>query len=130
MGPAVLLRNVVGEAEHALFVGIGPLHRHFDFDQLAAALEMDDLRVQWRANLGEVFDKGADAAFVAEMLATPFPAIIDELYRDSGIEEGQLAQALGEKVKMELDVGKDFATWQEANLGAPAIRCFRALQRL
>ena len=37
MRAAVLLRNVVRVAEHALLVGVVPLHRHFDGDRSVRA---------------------------------------------------------------------------------------------
>ena len=40
MGAAVPLRDVVGEAQACLVIGVGPFHRHFDDDAVAARRTM------------------------------------------------------------------------------------------
>ena len=69
MRAAVALRNVVGEAEHALVVAVVPPHRAIDADALALGLDDDRLRHQRRLVAIEIFDEGLDAAVVAQFLA-------------------------------------------------------------
>ena len=63
---AVLLRNVVGEAEHRFLVRVGPLHRDVDRDAFVLRRERDNLLVQRRFQLRQVLDERADAALVLE----------------------------------------------------------------
>ena len=49
-------------------------------------------------------------------------ALVDELDAHTGIQERQLAQALGEHVVMELDVGEDLRARLEADRGAALLR--------
>ena len=41
MGAAILLRDVVGEAQTGLVIGVGPFHRHLDGDAVALADDGD-----------------------------------------------------------------------------------------
>ena len=130
MRAAVLLRNVVGEAEHRFLVRIGPLQGDVDHDAILLADGGDDLAVQRRLQLRQMLHEAGDAAFVLEQVALAFAALIDQLDAYAGIEEAQLAQALGQDVVMEFDVGEDFGAGQEAQRGAALVGIGRLLQRV
>jgi hypothetical protein len=119
MGAAILLRDVVGEAVDVFLVGIGPLHREIDGDLVGHPADADDARVQRGLELRQVLHEGADAALVLEYVAA-FAAFVFQLDFQAGIEEGQLAQALGQDVVMELDIREDLGARLEAHLGAAA----------
>ena len=72
MRAAVALRDVVGEAQHRLVIGVGPLHRDFDGDAVALAADRDRRRVQRLLRAVEIFDEGLEPAFV--MHAAPASA--------------------------------------------------------
>src|SRR3546814_4785497 len=101
MGTAVLLRDVVGEAEHRFLVGVGPLDRDVDGDARLLAADRDHVRVQRGLELRQVLDERGDAALVLEYVAAPFPALVDQDDLDARIEERQLAQAPGQDVRSE-----------------------------
>src|SRR3546814_3994303 len=95
MGTAVLLRDVVGEAEHRFLVVVGPLDRDVDGDARLLAADRDHVRVQRGLELRQVLDERGDAALVLEYVAAPFPALVDQDDLDARLEERQLAQAPG-----------------------------------
>jgi hypothetical protein len=57
------------------------------------------------------------AAFVLERLLAVL-ALVDQLDAHAGIQERQFAQALGQRVEAELDVGEDLGAGLEAD-GVP-----------
>ena len=66
MRAAVLLRNVVGVAEHGLLVGVVPLQRHSTPIAVAVRWNQNDGIVDRRLVAVQVLDEGADAALVLE----------------------------------------------------------------
>jgi hypothetical protein len=119
MGAALVGVDVVGEAEDRLLVGGVPLHRQLDFAVLlVAALEVDDLAVQFVLVLVEMADEVLDAAVVFEDDAVGLAALVDQLDPQAAGEEGGLAQALGEGVEVEADLFEDLQVRQEGDLGA------------
>ena len=107
---AIFLRNVVGVAVHALLVGVVPLDRHLDGDRAVLSAEPEHRLVNRCAGAVQILDEGLQAAFVLEDFRARF-ALIVELDAHAGVQERQLAQALGENVEMELDVREDLARW-------------------
>jgi hypothetical protein len=135
VGTAVLLRNIVGEAEHRFLIGIGPLQGDVDGNAVHFAGHRDDIRVQRRLQLRQVLDEGADATFVlehilADILAAGAAALIDQRDLDAGIEERQFAQPLRQDVVVELDVAEDLHRRLEAQQGAALVRSFELLERI
>src|SRR5271155_3558809 len=94
--------DVVGKRVDRLLVGGVPLHRHLGGALVALALEEDDLAVDGLLVLVEIGDEVLDAAVVLEGGRMTLAALID--YRDpqTSREEGGLAQALLERVEVEL----------------------------
>jgi hypothetical protein len=66
----------------------------------------------------QVLHEGADAALVLEHVALVL-ALVDELDAHAGIQEGKLAQPLGQPVVRERRVGEDRAARLEADRRAP-----------
>ena len=69
----------------------------------------------------EVAHELADAALVLEDLALVV-ALVDQLDAHAGVQEGQLAQPLGQHVVVELDVREDRGARLEADDGAALVR--------
>ena len=136
VGAAVLLRNVVREAVHRLLVGIVPLRRDLDRDRRGRrqvvgmdrdlGTEIEHRRVHWRLRAVQVADERAHPALVLEHLG-PLVALVDELDTDARVQERQLAQAAGQRVVLELDIGKCLGARPEADLGTVALRHRRTL---
>ena len=129
MGAAVLLRDVVGEAEHRFLVSVGPLHRHVDRGALVLRRKVDDLLVQRGFQLRQMLDERANSALVFEHVVL-VRALVEQFDLDARVEEGQLTQALGEDVVMEFGVGENFRTRVEAHRGAASRRRSDLLQRI
>lgn len=68
MSTAVTLRNVVGKAVDIFTETIVPLQRYFDADTVFFGGEVEDIRVDRRFILVQIFNKRLDAAFVVEMI--------------------------------------------------------------
>lgn len=68
MSPAITLRNVVGEAVDVFLETIVPLQRNFNTDTVFFGGEIEDIRVDRRFILVQIFNKRLDAAFVVEMI--------------------------------------------------------------
>ena len=73
-------------------------------------------------------DERLEPAVVLEHIGLVL-ALIDQLDADPGIEKGQLAQALGQRVVVELDVREDLRGGLEADRRAALARCARNRQR-
>ncbi len=117
---AVLLRNVVGVAEHAFLIGIVPLHGDFHLGVAVARLKPEHGVVDRRLAAVQMGDEGLQAAFVLENLRF-LVALVIELDAQARIEEGQFAQALGESFINEGDVGENLRARLEAQGGAAFI---------
>src|SRR3546814_18162319 len=76
MGTAVLLRDVVGEAEHRFLVGVGPLDRDVDGDARLLAADRDHVRVQRGLELRQVLYERGDDAPLLESAEAPFPPLV------------------------------------------------------
>src|SRR5690606_30263645 len=125
MGAAVALRNVVGEAEDLLVVGVVPWRGDADADgwavvALVRAAQVQDVRVDRPLGAIDVLHEAAHAARAREVLLLAL-ALVDELDRDAVVEEGELAQALGEDLVVVLDVAEDLGIRQEMHLGAALV---------
>jgi hypothetical protein len=101
MRAAIFLRDVVGETEHRFLVGIGPLQGDVNGDAVHLTRDGDDVRVQRRLHLRQVFDERTDSAFKLEHIAArviraAMGALISQRDAYAGIEERQFTQPLGE----------------------------------
>ena len=77
-----------------------------------------------------MFHEALDAAFVFEQVALALAPLVDQFDLDAGVEEAQFAQALGQDVVVEFDVGEDLGVGQEAQLGAALGRRAHHLERV
>ena len=119
--------DVVGEAEDGLGVAVVVLQRDVDLDAVAQGFHDDGLVVQHRLAAIEMLDELGDAAGVAELGAAGFAglgvggALVGERDLKALVEEGHLAQALRQRVVVELGGGEDGLVGQEVHLGAAAL---------
>jgi hypothetical protein len=133
VGATVALRDVVGEAEDALAVAVVPLHRHLDADGgvlLADALAdgVEDVRMQDLLALVDELDEALDPAGEGEVVFLAV-ALVDQADLDAVVQERELAQALGQHVVVEVDVGEDLVVGQEVHLGAALVGVAEDLHR-
>jgi hypothetical protein len=78
---------------------------------------VEDVGVQHRLGAVDVFDEAFDAAGEGEIFFLA-GALVDQADLDAVVEEGELAQALGEDVVVELDGAEDLLVGQEVHFGA------------
>ena len=127
VGAAVDGVDVVGEGEDGLGVGVVVLQRDLHGDVVALGLHVDGLLVQDLLALVQVLDELGDAAGVLEVCVLGFAglgvggALVGEGDLEALVEEGELAQALGEGVVVVLGDGEDGLVGQEVDLGAPRL---------
>ena len=122
MGAAVALRDVVGEAQHALVVAIVPPQRTLDASAVAIGLHHDRLVDERRLVAVHRFDERLDAALVVQLLALlDRVAHIGEHNGNAGIEEGEFAQPVLQCGEVELGHGEGFLRRQERHLGAALV---------
>ena len=62
----------------------------------------------------EMLDEGSDAAVVLEGIGTGSPFVLEN-DPDTGIQEGQLAQALGEDLVVKIDMAEDLGAGPETD---------------
>jgi hypothetical protein len=121
MRAAVALRDVVGEGQHRLVVAVVPPHRHLDADPVALAGDEDRLGHQGMLVPVHPADEFAHAALVEELRAQGLGrAPVLEHDADAGIEKGELAQAVLQRLEAELEVRERLERGHEADLGALA----------
>ena len=106
--------DVVGEREDRLLVRGVPLHRDLDGALVGLALEVDDVLVDRVLRLVDVRDEVADAALVVELDRLAVGALVDELDVQALREERRLAQALRERVRVDVELLEDLGVGQEA----------------
>ena len=102
----------------------GELHADF----VALRLGVDGSWVQHVFVLVQVLDEFGDPARVVELRVFLGPLV----FKDNGealIQERQLAQALGQRIVVELDRVEDLPVGQEGNFCAPAFGLPRLLER-
>src|SRR5207302_7400880 len=104
--------------------GVVPLQG--DLDGLAVALVADEDRlvVERRAVLVDVLHERDDAALVAELVVFLAPLVVDGDVH-AGVEEGELAEALRERLVVHFRDGEDLRVGLERNARA-ALRGFLA----
>jgi hypothetical protein len=119
--------DVVGEREDQLGVAVVPLQRDLGVDAVLHAAHVDRLVVDVRLVLVQVLDERHDAAVVLELVALAV-ALVVERDQDAAVEEGELTQALRQRVEAVLGGLEDLRVGPERDLGAAALRRARDLQ--
>lgn len=121
VGAAVTLRDVVGEAEQVLVEAVVPLQGDFHTHAVLFTLDVEVEYLVHRGLVGvQVLDEGLQTAFVLEQLLLA-GTLVAQQDANAGVEEGQLADALGQDVPTEVDVAEGLRGRLEVNFGAGAI---------
>ena len=123
MRAAVALRDVVGEDQHLLVVGVVPPQRHLDADAVLVAAQHDRRVEQRRLGAVDVAHELGEAAVVAHLLALLVGvALVLQDHAHARVEEGQLAQAMLQRGVVELgDVVEGLGARPERDLGAALV---------
>ena len=114
---AILLWDIVGEAQHRLLVGIVPLHRDLDGDAVLLAVAEEHVGMQHALGAVHVLDEPLHAAREREVLLLA-GALVDKHDLDTVIEERQLAQPPREDVVVVVDVTECFLRSEEMHFRA------------
>jgi hypothetical protein len=126
--------DVVGEAEDGLGVAVVVLQRDVHLDAVARGLHHDRLVVENCLAAVEMLDELGDAAGVLELGAAWLAglgiggALIGERDFEALVEEGHLAQSLGQGIVVELGDGEDRLVGQEMHLGSAPLAVSRHAQ--
>jgi len=92
MSSTIALRDIIGEAEHILMIGVGPFQRRFDGDAFFFTGHENRFRDQGILGLVQVLDEGRHTARIFENGLIRFGlAQVFEHDPNAGIQEGQLA---------------------------------------
>ena len=119
MRAAVALRDIVGEAQHALVIAVVPPQGGFHRDAFALGLDHDRAWDQRRLVAVEKSHEGFDAAVVFHLLALfDRVAHVGQHDIDAGIEEGEFAQAVFQRGEVELHHGECRGRRKERHLRA------------
>ena len=118
---ALLGVDVVGERVHRVRVAIVPLQGDLRLDAVPVAPHVDRCGINGRLVLVEELDKRVDATLVLEATALSGPLVL-ERDRDAGIEEGQLAEAMGQRIETVVDGFEHLGVRTERDLGPTALR--------
>ena len=113
--------DVVGERVDRLGVAVVPLQRDLDVDAVLLAVHVDRLVVDGRLVLVQVLDEGDDPALVEELVRLAV-ALVVERDRHAAVQEGELAQPLGERVEAVLRRLEDLRVGLERDLRAALLR--------
>src|SRR5471032_1665975 len=113
---AVALRNVVGEAQQVLVEAVVPLQGDFHADAVFT-LDVEVEHLVDRSLVGvQVFNERSQATFVFEQLFLAAALVLED-DADTGVEEGQFTNPLGQDVPAEVDVLEGQVRRLEVNLG-------------
>ncbi len=95
MSTTVTLRNVVGKAVDVFLEAIVPLQRHFDANTVFFGGEVEDIRVDRRFVLVQIFNERLDAAFIA---AKESMSYMKDLWSEEEKQEFAKLDKMGVKV--------------------------------
>ena len=119
VGAAVALRDVVGERQDVLVIGVVPFERDVDADPVAHRRNGDRLGKQRRLGAVEIFDERGDAALVIKLMLDPLlVARVGEDQPHARVEERELAEAVLELLEVEFDDLEGLGAGQEGDAGA------------
>ncbi len=125
--PPSTVLMLFAKREDGLRVGVVVLERDLHDERALLGFHVDGLFVQHLLALVEVLDEPGDAVVVLEALAFEFAglgvgsALVGEGDLDPLVQEGELAEALRERVVVVLGDGEDGAIGKEMDLGAEAL---------
>ena len=116
VGAAIALGDVVGEAEHVLVVAVIPFHRDLDRDAVLLANGVDGLGDQLGLGLVEMLDEGLHAALIHQVdFVRLCVALVAEDDVDAAVQEGQLAQAVFQRLAVVIGHRERAGRGQEAH---------------
>src|SRR5688572_10772984 len=113
--------DVVGERVDRLRIAVVPLQGNLDVDAFALAVHVDRLVVDRDLVLIQVLDERVDASLIQELVRFSVALVIDR-DRDAAVEEGELAQALGQRVEAVFGGLEDLRVGLKGDLGAALLR--------
>ena len=131
MRAALLGVDVVDEGVDVLLIAVVVLHGDLDDRIVLDAVEVDWLRIEHFFLAVEVLDKRADAAIEVELLAADgLDALVMQADRNAVVEEGELAQAMAQRLVAVRRDGEDFRVRHEVDARARLRRRADDSQRL
>ena len=111
--------DVVRKAQHRFVIGVGPLHRDLEDDAVALAADRNRRRVQRLFRTVEILHKGFETAVVMERHGFRLgPAKIGQHQGDAAVQEGEFAQPVFQRRKVEFGLGECVRARQKRDLGA------------
>ena len=119
--------DVVGEAEDGVRVTVVVLERDLHGDAVALGFHVNRLLVQYVLAAVQMLDELGDAAAVLELGALGFAgfrigrALVGEGDEQSLVQEGELTQALRQRVLVVLGGGENLVVGNKRNRGAAAL---------
>ena len=129
MSTPIALGNVVGKAVDVLLIGVIPLHGHLDRDAIFPILaEVKYLGMDGSLVLIQILNEGTDTTLVVEMLL-PIVPLIFQTDGNTRVEEGELAQTLGQDFVVELGIREDGRARPETNFSTRLVRVTDLLER-
>ena len=119
MRAAVALRDVVGKGQHRFMVAVIPPHRDFHRDPGALAHNIDRLWHDGGFRAVQIADIFPHAAFIEQFRPQRFRrTLILQQNAHAGIQEGQFAQAVFQRLEDIVEVREGLGRGQKAHLGA------------
>jgi hypothetical protein len=115
VGAALVGVDVVREGVDGLAVGGGPLHRDLERGLGALGLEVDDVALHRVAGLVEMADEVLDAALVVVLDLLAVAAAVVERDHQAAGEERRLAEALRERLVVEVRLLEDLGVREEGH---------------
>ena len=119
MGAAIPLWDVVGEGQHHLVIAVVPPQRGLDADAVAFAGDEDRVGNQWRLRPVEPAHELAHAAVIVQLGPERFGrAFVFQHDAHARVQEGQLAQAVFQRLVAVVEVREGLVRRQETHLRA------------
>src|SRR5690606_3576674 len=103
---SIALGYVVGVGIDIFQVAVIPLHRHLNANIIGLGREMENL-VDGSTVLVQIINEDLQATVIVEGFNL-FSTLVGQFDGDTGIQEGQLTQFLGQDVIIKFDIGKGF----------------------
>ena len=121
--------DVVREGVDRFRVAVVPLQRDLDVDAVLVAAHVDRLVVRRGAVLIQILDERVDAALVEEVVRLAVALVFDG-DGDATVQEGELAQALRQRVEAVFGGLENLRIGREGDLGAALLGRAGDFQRL